>query len=141
MQQEINTLLLKGINLFGDLHHTGTLLEIQALPDLNIIKLCSGELSWILNTYFKNKLPPCEIKPRLNIGDAPESHLHQFFYMFSQKTNKQQTSNRQLRDVLVTNGERRQKGNTMVPSCSVPSRSHEASLPGVPRFLLKTCVL
>lgn len=43
MQQEINTLLLKGINLFGDLHHTGTLLEIQAMPDLNIVKSCSGE--------------------------------------------------------------------------------------------------
>lgn len=43
MQQEINTLLLKGINLFGDPYHTGTLLEIQAMPDLNIVKSCSGK--------------------------------------------------------------------------------------------------
>lgn len=75
-------MLLKGINLFGDLHHTGTPLEIQAMPDLSIVKSCSGELSWILNTFFKNKLPSSEIKTRLNIGDFPKATCTHFSSCF-----------------------------------------------------------
>lgn len=75
-------MLLKGINLFGDLHHTGTLTEIQAMPDLNIVKPCSRELSWILNTYFKNQLPPSETKPCLNISDASKATCTSFSSCF-----------------------------------------------------------
>lgn len=82
MQQEINTLLLKGITLFGDLHYTGTLLEIQAMPDLNILKSCSRDQSWILNTYFKNKLPSSERKLCLNTGDAPKATCTSFSSCF-----------------------------------------------------------
>lgn len=156
MQQEVNASLLKGINLFGDLHHTGTPLEIQAMPDLNIVKSSSGELSWIFKTYFKNKLPSSEIKPRLNIADAPKATCTSFSSCFlgKQRGNRHQT--RQLCNILVTDRERRRKdsgspqregsvgkavGNAAVPGCSVLSRSREAAMPGVPGFPSKIHVL
>lgn len=123
MQQEINTLLLKGINLFGDLHHTGTLLEIQAKPDLNIVKSCSGELSWILNTYFKTKLPSSEIKPRLNISDAPKATCTSFSSCFlgKQTGNSHQTGNFATFRLPTGKGGRRTpvppEGNTCRKSC------------------------
>lgn len=86
-------MLLKGINLFGDLHHTGTPLEIQAMPDLNILKSCSRDLSWILNTYFKNRLPSSERKLCLNTGDAPKATCSSFSSCFlgKQRGHRHQT--------------------------------------------------
>lgn len=96
-------LLLKGINLFGDLHHTQARCwrSKQCLTSISL-NCAPGKLSWILNTYFKNKLPSSEKKPRLNIGDAPKATVLVVFLENQRSTDIKE----QLCDILRKGGGR-----------------------------------
>lgn len=56
----------------------------QCLTSISLNR-APGKLSWILNTYFKNKLPS-DKKPHLNIGDAPKALVLVVFLENQQST-------------------------------------------------------
>lgn len=73
----------------------------QCLTSISLNR-APGKLSWILNTYFKNKLPSSEKKPRLNIGDAPKTPVLVVFLEKQQSTDIKE----QLCDILKKGGGR-----------------------------------